>query len=144
MQRLKTLPLLLAAGILGMQLAGCATTSGIEASGKVVAADSGNELNKSIVINNRALASDLEITDIRSTFIGNLLKAQISIRSTNRDTFPIQYKFEWLDAQGFELNANQAWKPFLVYGKETKTIQGVAPNQAAKEFKIKIRDPDSE
>jgi uncharacterized protein YcfL len=133
---------ILVAGFLGTLITGCASTSGIEASGKVVAADSGHSLDKSIVINNRALASDLEITDIRSAFIGDLLKVQISIRSANRDTFPIQYKFEWLDAQGFEINTNQAWKPFIVYGKETKTIQGVAPDQRAQEFKIKIRDPD--
>lgn len=144
MRTLKSVSILLAAGILGMHLAGCATTSGIEASGKVVPTASGHELDKSIVINNRSLSNDLEITNIRSVFVGNMLKAQISIRSTNRETFPIQYKFEWFDAQGFEINANQAWKPFLVFGKETKTIQGVAPDQRAKEFKIKIRDPESE
>jgi len=144
MRTLQSVTILLAVGILGMHLAGCATTSGIEASGKVVQTESGHELDKSIVINNRSLSNDLEITNIRSVFVGNLLKAQVSIRSTSRDTFPIQYKFEWFDAQGFEINANQAWKPFLVFGKETKTIQGVAPDQRAKEFKIKIRDPESE
>ena len=133
----------LVAGGLSSMVAGCATTSGIEASGKVVENGQKKEINKSIVINNRGLAGDIEIVDMRNTFAGDLLKVQISLRSNNRDTVPIQYKFDWLDAQGFEINSNQAWQPFMVYGKETRTIQGVAPDPRAKEFKLKIRDPDS-
>ncbi|MBK5276850.1 MAG: YcfL family protein [Desulfuromonadales bacterium] len=133
----------LVVGYLSLLITGCAITSGTEASGKVVENNRKAELNKSIVINNRGLASDIEITDMRSTFVGKMLKVQVSLRSNNRDTTPIQYKFNWLDVQGFEINANQAWKPFMVYGKETKTIQGVAPDPRAKEFKLKIRDPDS-
>lgn len=80
----------LVAGFLVSQLTGCAATSGIEASGKVITDDKKAEINKSIVINNRGLASDVEITDMRSTFVGNMLKVQISLRSNNRDTIPIQ------------------------------------------------------
>jgi uncharacterized protein YcfL len=134
---------LLLAGSLTAMLTGCATTSGYEASGKVVATDGQTELDKSIIVNNRGLAKDIELTDMKSAFVGNLLKVQVSLKSKNRDTVPIQYRFDWLDAQGFEINANQAWKPFMLYGKETKSIQGVAPDQRAKEFKLKIRDPDA-
>jgi len=134
---------LLLTGSMTAMLTGCATTSGYEASGKVVTAEGQITLDKSIVVNNRGLAIDIELTDMKSAFIGNLLKVQVSLKSKNRDTVPIQYRFDWLDAQGFEINANQAWKPFMLYGKETKTIQGVAPDQRAKEFKLKIRDPDA-
>jgi len=130
-------------GCLSLLVTGCVTTSGIEASGKVVAIDPKVEINKSIVINNRGLASDIEITDMKSAFAGDMLKVQVSLRSNNRDTIPVQYKFDWLDANGFEINSNQAWKPFMVYGKETRTIQGVAPDPRAREFKLKLRDPDS-
>lgn len=121
-------------------LTGCRATSGIEASGKV----SEVGLEKKIVINNRGLSKEIEITDIKSTFVGNIMKVQVSLHSKDRDTVPVQYRFDWFDAQGFDLNANQAWKPFLLYGKEVKVIQGVAPDQRAKEFKLKLRDPDEQ
>lgn len=121
-------------------LTGCRATSGIEASGKVDEAG----LEKKIVINNRGLSKEIEITDIKSTFVGNIMKVQVSLHSKDRDTVPVQYRFDWFDAQGFDLNANQAWKPFLLYGKEVKVIQGVAPDQRAKEFKLKLRDPDEQ
>lgn len=121
-------------------LTGCRATSGIEASGKVDEAG----FEKKIVINNRGLSKEIEITDIKSTFVGDIMKVQVSLHSKDRDTVPVQYRFDWFDAQGFDLNANQAWKPFLIYGKEVKVIQGVAPDQRAKEFKLKLRDPDDQ
>lgn len=121
-------------------LTGCRATSGIEASGKVDEAG----FEKKIVINNRGLSKEIEITDIKSTFVGDIMKVQVSLHSKDRDTVPVQYRFDWFDAQGFDLNANQAWKPFLLYGKEVKVIQGVAPDQRAKEFKLKLRDPDEQ
>lgn len=122
---------------------GCSVTSGFEATGRSVIKDGVQELDKNIIINNRGLASDLEISDMKSVLTGDLLRVQVSLRSRSRDTVPVQYRFEWFDAQGFEINANEAWKPFLIYGHETRTLQGVAPDQRAKEFKLKLRDPDT-
>ena len=132
----------LVAGGLSSLVTGCASTSGIEVTGKVIKNDSGPEINKSIVFNNRGLAGDIEITDMRSSFSEDILKIQISLRSNNRDTVPLQYLFVWFDAKGFEISSNKAWTPFLVYGKETTTIHGVAPDPRVKEFKLKLRDPD--
>lgn len=129
-----------AAMLVVVGLTGCRATSGIEASGKVDEAG----FEKKIVINNRGLSKEIEITDIKSTFVGDIMKVQVSLHSKDRDTVPVQYRFDWFDAQGFDLNANQAWKPFLIYGKEVKVIQGVAPDQRAKEFKLKLRDPDDQ
>lgn len=125
---------------------GCSTTAGIETGGKKSWNQEGApELNKNVVINNRSLAGDIEIVDLKSAMAGNLMKAQVSLRSKDRDTVPIQYKFDWYDTQGMEIGANTgAWKPFLVNGRETKTIQGVAPDPRAHEFKLKIREPDND
>jgi uncharacterized protein YcfL len=135
----KYVPLIALASLLS---AGCASTSGIEASGWVLPDGSQPENNKSVLVNNRALASDIEIIDVKSVFVGNMLKAQVALQSKNRATVALQYRFEWLDAQGLEISANQAWKPFLIYGKEVKSIQGVAPDPRVREFKLKLRDPD--
>jgi len=39
-------------------------------------------------------------------------------------------------------SARSAWIPIYLNGRETKTIQGLAPNPSAKTFKIKIRESD--
>jgi uncharacterized protein YcfL len=71
------------------------------------------------------------------------MRAQVSLRSKDRDTVKAQYRFEWFDLEGMEINANSAWKPLMLYGRETATVKGVAPDTRAKTFKLKIREPDN-
>ena len=120
-------------------LGGCATTGGMEVSGTVPVDTNPSGLHKSIVINNSGLAGDIEITDMKSDIVGSMLMIQASVRSKRSDTTLVQYKFDWFDIQGFEIPANQAWKPLVLNGKETVTIQGVAPAPMARGFKLKIR-----
>jgi len=128
-----------------LYLSGCSTTAGTEATGKTTWNQEGApELSKNVIFNNNRLAGNIEIVDMKSFMAGNMMMAQVSIHSRNRDTVPIQYKFAWFDVQGMEIGANSgAWKPYLVYGRETRTIQGVAPDPRAREFKLKIREPDA-
>jgi uncharacterized protein YcfL len=118
---------------------GCATTSGMEVSGTVLVDTNPSVLHKSIVINNSGLAGDIEISDMKSDIVGTMLLIQASIHSKRSDTALVQYKFDWFDTQGFEIPANQAWKPLVLNGRETVTIQGVAPDPMARGFKLKIR-----
>lgn len=124
-------------------IAACASTSGIEATGTTTWSDEGaRELAKNVIINSRSLAGDLQVVDLQSDRAGDLMRAQVSLRSKDRDTVKAQYRFEWFDLQGMEINANSAWKPLMMYGRETTTVKGVAPDTRAKSFKLKIREPD--
>lgn len=139
----KNLLLLPVLGLLtAMAPAGCSTTAGIEATGKTGWNQDGERvLGKNVVINNSSLAGDIEIVDLKSSMVGDMMKAQVSLRSKDRDTINIQYAFDWFDMQGMEVGGSTtAWKPFILYGRETKTIQGVAPDSRGREFKLKIRE----
>ncbi|MDD2850382.1 MAG: YcfL family protein [Desulfuromonadaceae bacterium] len=131
-----------AVAVLG--LAGCSTTAGVEATARTAWDDQGaRTLEKNVVFNSGSLKGDIQIVDIKSAMVGDIMKAQATLRSKDRDTLPFQYRFDWFDAGGFEINSGAgAWKPLLLTGRETKTIQAVAPDPRAKEFKLKIREPD--
>src|ERR1035437_4930939 len=120
-------------------LAGCATkTSGIHGAAATVQSPEGTMQNSQyVIIDNSKLARGLQIVDLKSQFVGDLLKAQVSIVSKYSKTLEFQYKFLWFDAQGMEINPGSLpWIPLSVYGNESKTVQAVAPNPAAREFKI--------
>ena len=127
-----------------MGLSGCSTTAGVEATGKTSWDDQGaRTLEKNVVFNSSGLKGDIQIVDVKSAMAGDIMRAQATLRSKDRDTLPFQYRFEWFDASGFEINSGSgAWKPLLLNGRESKTIQAVAPDPRAKEFKLKIREPD--
>lgn len=134
-----------AAFMVAVGLSGCSTTAGVEAVGKTGWDDEGaRELNKKVVFNNRSLAGDLQVVDLQSALAGNMMRAQATLQSKDRDTLSFQYRFDWYDANGMEINAGSgSWKPLIIYGRETKIIQGVAPDPRAKEFKLKLREPDA-
>ncbi len=125
-------------------LAGCSTTAGVETTAKMSWDEQGaRTLEKNVVFNNSGLKGDIQIVDIKSVMAGDVMRAQATLRSKDKNTLPFQYRFDWYDAGGFEINSGAgSWKPIILNGRETKTIQGVAPDPRAKEFKLKIREPD--
>jgi uncharacterized protein YcfL len=125
-------------------LVGCSTTAGVEATGKTTWDEQGaRSLEKNVVFNNSGLTGDIQIVDIKSVLTGDVMRVQATLRSKDKDTLPFQYRFDWYDGGGLEINSGAgSWKPLILYGRESKTIQAVAPDPRAKEFKLKIREPD--
>lgn len=133
-----------AALIATLGLVGCSTTAGVETTGKMSWDEQGaRTLDKNVVFNSSGLKGDIQIVDVKSAMAGDMMRAQATLRSKDKDTLPFQYRFDWYDASGIEINSGSgSWKPLILNGRESKTIQAVAPDPRAKEFKLKIREPD--
>lgn len=121
---------------------GCSSTAGIEGSMSAATGQDGQTTySKYVIIDNDSLARDIQIVDMKSDFVGNLLRAHVSLVNKDNDTLNFQFKFSWFEESGREIDPDtDAWTPVILYGKESKSLQGVAPNPNAKEFKIKIRE----
>ncbi len=130
--------------VASLGLAGCSTTAGVETTGRMSWDEQGaRTLEKNVIFNNSSLKGDIQIVDVKSAMAGDMMRAQATLRSKDRDTVPFQYRFDWYDANGLEINSGAgSWKPLILYGRESKTIQSVAPDPRGKEFKLKIREPD--
>jgi uncharacterized protein YcfL len=123
---------------------GCSTTGGLEATGTTAWNDEGARvLAKRVVYNSGSLKGDLEVVDLKSALAGDLMRAQATLRSRDRDTLSFEYRFEWFDLNGIEIGAgSSSWKPLILIGRETKSIQASAPDPRAREFKLKLREPE--
>lgn len=132
--------------LMALSLTGCSTTAGIEGSMSAATGQDGQTVyRKNVIINNDSLARNIQIVDMKSDFLGNLLRAHVSLLNKDNDTINLQFKFSWFDEGGRELDPDtDAWTPVILYGNESKSLQGVAPNPNAKEFKIKIRELHNE
>lgn len=131
-----------AALMASLVLPGCSTTAGVETTGKTTWDEQGaRTLEKKVLFNNSGLKGELQIVDIRTVQAGDIMRAQATLRSKENDTLQFQYRFDWYDAGGLEINSGSgSWKPVILGGRETKTLQSVAPDPRAKEFKLKIRE----
>lgn len=126
---------------LSMICVGCAPTSGLEA-GSISLTGLNGETTYSSYVNtsNNRLARRVAVSRLDRTDVGGLLKAAVTIQSRSNDTEALQYKWTWFDAKGFEVNSSsQPWQPILVYGMQTTSIQGLAPNPSVKDFRLHLR-----
>ena len=122
-----------------LSMGGCATnTTGTMVSARVES-QSGT-IETRIVRNNFWLSGSIKIEDLRASFAGDMLTANAVVTSMRSKTLELQYKFRWYNAQGVEVAPDGApWQPLMIYGRETKSLQAVAPDPGVREFKIEIR-----
>lgn len=130
----------IAVGLMAVTLAGCSTAV-IEGSASAVSGQKDQTVAKKQVSRNNDLkAGDLHITNLKADFAGNLLRAHVSVLNKDNDTRHFQYRFSWFDEGGYEIDSDtDAWTPLILYGKESRALQAIAPAPGAQEFKIKIR-----
>jgi uncharacterized protein YcfL len=132
--------LLMGAALAAALAAGCAapntsgTTVGVET-------DADGNMQEVLQTDNAKLARQLKVDDLTVGQTKNgLMKASVKLTSTLNKDVVAQSKFAWFDADGAEIDADtDPWRPLLLHGKETRTIQGVAPNGNATAFKLRVR-----
>lgn len=129
---------LLKASILGLAVslsAGCA----VNETATVTTGPDGTI--QTIESNSGLLAASLKVTDTKVGSAGNLMKVQATITNDSRSALSFQYKFKWLDKDGFEIAIDgRPWTPLTITPHESKAVQAVAPNPGAKAFKILVQD----
>lgn len=137
----RSLCLVLALPLAALIAAGCSSTAGIEGSVSATEVAPGvYEYSEYVVVNNPSLADDIQIVKLYTDFVGDLMRATVTLVSKDSDTQSVKYSFGWFDEQGVELDMDsRPWLSLVLYGNETKTVQGIAPNPSAKKFKIKLR-----
>ena len=120
--------------------AGCAApnTAGLTVGAE---ADADGNLQQLLQVDNAKLARQLHVDDLTVGQTKNgLMKVGVKLTSRQNKSIVAQSKFAWFDADGNEIDPDtDPWRPLVIHGKETRTIQGVAPTAAAVSFKLRVR-----
>ncbi|WP_283130585.1 YcfL family protein [Enterovibrio norvegicus] len=115
-----------------MVLSGCAqNTSGISI----------DSSNQNVVLGNEVLGKSLEFGNAKTSEVNERLFAQVMVTNKSSESQNLQYRFNWYDEQGLEVDSGKSpWRQFIVYGNDTVTLQGVALNPNAKNFRVSLRN----
>lgn len=91
-------------------------------------------------ITDTGLAKKVSIVGVNSaTTPGGFLKVQVELLNTTRSLARFNYRFEWFDANGMQLNTvASAVIADQIQGGEDKFISAVAPTTACKDFRVKL------
>lgn len=87
--------------------------------------------------------SYLKVTDLRQAVRGGLLVIQAEVTNEKEGQQTLYYRFRWLDASGFSMWDDEAWKPLLFHGKGKHLIQVVAPTLQAADFRLMLQSPEN-
>ena len=92
------------------------------------------------VISDGSLAKKVSIVGVNQSMTpGGLLKVQVELLNTTRSYQSFNYRFEWFDANGMQMNSLST--PVVgstSEGKESKFISAIAPTAACKDFRLKL------
>lgn len=89
-----------------------------------------------------ALNLDL-IQDIREKTPEGFLHVQVALQNTNHQDYRCQFRFEWKTPQGLiQKHAVTPWRPIVLHGRETVTLDAVSPLQGTDDFRLVIRRID--
>ncbi len=122
---------LLVAGVTAWQ--GCSTAG-------VVAGDSTYADSPYILADDSTLASQVQVASVDHEMIGGLMRALVTLKSNRNRTLWIQYRFSWYDANGVELDPGSTpYRDLQLQGRDAVSVTSMAPNEQAREFKIRIR-----
>jgi uncharacterized protein YcfL len=139
--RMKAIGYVAMAAAVAALAAGCAAprTSGMTVG---VETDGEGNLQEVLQVDNAKVAKSLVVQDLKVGQTKNgLMKANVKLTSRMNRTYTAQSKFAWFDEDGVEIDPDgDPWRPLVLQGKETKTVQGVAPNAGAVSFKLRVRE----
>jgi uncharacterized protein YcfL len=93
-------------------------------------------------VNSSRLKGKVVITSAKKFEDGNMLTAQVGLRSRVNKSLKLQYRFIWFTDSGRQLDTGDAWMPFLLYGKEETYLKATAPDPRAAEYSVDIRFQD--
>jgi len=85
----------------------------------------------------------LKVTSLRQTVRNDLLTVQAEVSNEHEGQQTMYYRFRWLDASGFSVWDDEAWKPVLFHGKGKHVIQVVAPTPQASDFRLVVQSPQN-
>jgi uncharacterized protein YcfL len=97
-------------------------------------------VSDSRVITDGSLAKKVSIVGVNTAMTpGGVLKVQVELFNQTRSYQAFNYRFEWFDASGMQLNnVASALIPSTIEGKESKFISAVAPTSDCKDFRLKL------
>lgn len=96
--------------------------------------------NSEVIINNIPLSYQVSIDGYNSRFINDLLEASVNISNQDATQHPLEYKFKWYDASGFETDDSLSiWKPFVLDASDSIELKAMAITSKVETFKFYIR-----
>lgn len=89
-------------------------------------------------VENMGQARHLEIRSMMAKERNGFLAVQFEVANTDSDPQRMFWRMKWLDADGFQVWDDEAWKPLLLQARAQQNIIATAPTPKARDFRVQF------
>ncbi len=120
-------------------IATLSATTGCSTAG-LQAGDSSLTNDPYLLIDDSTFGRQIAIVKVAHDYVGELMRANVTLKSNRGRSLLMQYRFSWYDSNGMEIDGRgQPYRDLIIEGRDTVNVTSVAPSPAATEFKIRVR-----
>lgn len=99
------------------------------------------------LLNDRRIVTDAGTLDMATpieirtgtTPDGTILRIQLELMNRTDEIGRLVYLVEWFDDAGMKIEVPATWKPLNIQPAKIESVAAVAPNPAAKDFRISLK-----
>ncbi|MBW2271874.1 MAG: YcfL family protein [Deltaproteobacteria bacterium] len=94
-----------------------------------------------LVLGSKDLLGKVVIIDPKFRKTGSLTEASVSVQNLSQNTYNLEYRFEWEDDDGFEVDGGGIWTRFSLTPNLIKKIRATGPSPQATRITFTVRYP---
>lgn len=120
---------------------GCATASSPELQGTRNVVVDESDPRATLVLGSKGLLGKVVIIEPKFRRTGSLTEASVSVQNLSQRTFDLEYRFEWADDDGFEVDGMSVWRRFSLTPNLVKKLRATGPSPQATRITLTVRLP---
>ena len=95
-----------------------------------------------LVVGSDQLRGRVDVGNSRFRSVGQLTQAQVMVQNMTETRYTLEYKFDWEDSQGFQVDSVNSWHRFTLTPGEARTFTSTGKVPDAKNIMFTVRLPD--
>jgi uncharacterized protein YcfL len=92
-----------------------------------------------LVIGSDALLGNVVIRDPMLRPVGKFTQAQVTVENLTENEYQLEYKFDWTDLEGFEVESRSVWHRFRLSPHEVRNFSSTGKTPEAKKIIFIVR-----
>lgn len=95
-----------------------------------------------LITGSRDLLGYIALTNPRFRQVGQLAQVNVNVENLSENRYTLEYRFEWMDDQGFAVDGKNVWHRFTLSPQGQTTVASMGKTPDAKNIVFTVRFPD--
>lgn len=94
-----------------------------------------------LILADNDLPGRIKLFDAKIRPIGKLHQGQVKVQNVTEDSYNLEYRFSWMDGDGFDVDADTTWHRFSLTPNAIQPFKTMATDPNARQMVFTVRFP---